>query len=94
MKAAATAKRNLAQRIERFLDAAGDRPLTQWESDLLCSAMALLKTGQHRVGEDVLMQVERPDVYCSEKARAAAANVPALTVAEVRSNLAGLLAEE
>lgn len=94
LKAQQTARRNLAQRVERFLDGAADRPLTQWETDLLCRVLALLKTGHYRVGEDVMMQVERPDLYCSEKARAAAASVPALTVAEVRANLAGLLADE
>lgn len=94
LKAQQTARRNLAQRIERFLDGAGDRPLTQWETELVCRVLALLKTGQHRVGEDVMMQVERPDLYCSDKARAAAANVPAMTVAEVRANLAGVSADE
>lgn len=94
LKAQQTARRNLAQRMERFLDGAGDRPLTQWETDLLCRVLALLKTGQHRVGEDVMIEVERPDLYCSDKALAAVASGPALTVAEVRAQLAGALAEE
>lgn len=93
-KAQQTARRNLAQRMERFLDGAGDRTLTQWETDLLCRVLALLKTHQYRVGEDVMLQVERPDLYCSGKARASVANVSALTVAEVRAQLAGLLADE
>lgn len=94
LKAQQTARRNLVQRMERFLDGAGDRLLTQWETDLLCRVLALLKTRQYRVGEDVMLEVERPDLYCSEKARAAVAQGPALTVAEMRANLAGVLAEE
>ena len=94
IKAQQTARRNLAQRMERFLDGAGDRALTPWETDLLCRVLALLQTGQHRVGEDVMLQVERPDIYCTDKARVSVANVSALTVAEVRAQLAAVLVEE
>lgn len=94
MKAAETARRNLSQRMERFLVTveSDGKPLGPWETDLLCSVLAHLTNGQFRIGEDVMLQVERADLYCSPKALANVANGPTLTVAEVRANLAKTLA--
>ncbi len=95
MKAAETARRNLAQRLERYLVTAESdgTPIGPWETDLLCSVLAHLTTGQYRAGEDVMLHVERPDLYRSPKALASVANSPTLTVAEVRTNLTKVLAE-
>ena len=88
--AIATARRNLAQRMERFLGSVESeaRPLTQWETDLLCQALAHLENSYFRVGEDVMLYVERADLYWSPKARADVAAGPTPTVAEVLANLA------
>ena len=95
-KAAETARRNLVQRMERFLvTSESDRtPIGPWETNLLCRVLAHLQTGQFRAGEDAMLQVESPDLYRSPKALASVANSPTLTVAQVRANLAEVLAEQ
>ena len=91
--AIATARRNLAQRMERYLEAAerDGKSLGPWETDLLCRVVALLETGGYRMGEDVMLYVERPDLYCTPKVLADVADGPMLTAGEVRANLAKVL---
>lgn len=61
------------------------------ETDLLCSVLAHLQTEQFQVAEDVMLQVERADLYRPPKALANIAESPTLTIAEMRANLAGVL---
>ncbi|MGQ3299686.1 hypothetical protein [Reyranella sp.] len=87
----ATARRNLAQRMERFLVTVGerDKPLGPWETDLLCQVLVHLGQGSFWLGEDVMLRVERPDLY---RTYADVADGPTLTVAGVRAKLAKVLA--
>lgn len=89
LEAAAAAKRNLAQRIERFLEIVEREkmPLGPWETNMLCKALACLETGTYRLGEEVMLHVERGEVYRKPEAVAALADAPILTVAEQRANL-------
>lgn len=91
--ATAMARRDLVQRMERFLETVRQeaRPLNAWETDLIRRVLANLETGYFRSGEDVMLQVERPDLYCSEKALETVAGGPTLTVAEVRASVVKVL---
>lgn len=93
LKAAATAKRNLAQRIERFLETAEQEkiPLGPWETDMLCKALVCLEKGSYRIGEEAMLHIERGDVYRKPEAVAALADAPTLTIAEQRANLMRVL---
>ncbi len=89
--ATAASRRNLVQRIERFLGAVDweARSLDTWETDLIRRAIAKLQASDFVTGEYVMIKVERRDLYRSE--RAAAANGPTLTTDDVRASLARVL---
>jgi len=61
-----TARRNLAQRIERFLreqEAMPTPTLTGWQVDQALAAIELLEADRFAVGEHVIMKAERPDLW-------------------------------
>lgn len=51
----ATARRNLAQRVERFLAARRDGILTAGEATNIAAALACLESGRYPDGEDAVM---------------------------------------
>ena len=55
----ATARRNLAQRIERFLAARRESVLTAGEATNITSALAFLERGRYPDGEDAVMLAEK-----------------------------------
>jgi len=54
-----TARRNLAQRIERFLAAKRDGILTAGEATNIAVALACLENGRYADGEDAMMLAEK-----------------------------------
>jgi hypothetical protein len=61
-----TARRNLAQRIERLLRPQDGRPaptLTDWQADQVLAAIEAAEEERFAVGERVMMKVERPDLW-------------------------------
>ncbi len=90
-----SARRALTQRLQRFLDAVEkeDRALGPWETDRLSRIMGCLEVGYYRVGMDLLIETERPDLYRTPKDVADVAHLRVLTVAKLRSNLAKVLAK-
>jgi hypothetical protein len=55
----ATARRNLAQRIERFLAARRETILTAGEATNITAALAFLESGRYPKGEDAMMLAEK-----------------------------------
>jgi len=55
----ATARRNLAQRIERFLAAKRESTLTAGEATNIAPALACLESGRHPDGEYAMMLAEK-----------------------------------
>ena len=55
----ATARRNLAQRIERFLAAKRESVLTAGEATNITAALAFLESGRYADGEDAMMLAEK-----------------------------------
>lgn len=95
MKAPAQeAQRDLVRRLDIYLNCTENQGhvFGPWETDLLCRVIAHLATGNFRIGEDVMLHVERPDLYCSAKALATVEKGPTLTIAEVRAGVAQALA--
>jgi hypothetical protein len=94
--ASAAARRDLVQRIERFLDTVDKeaRTLDAWETDLIGRVVTELEAGNFRMGDDVMLQVERPDLYRSPKAVAAVGSGLTLTANDVRSIVAKVLKGE
>ena len=61
-----TARRNLAQRLERFLreqEAMTTPTLTGWQADQVLAAIELLEAGRFAEGEHVITKAERPDLW-------------------------------
>lgn len=61
-----TSRRNLAQRIERFLrdqEAMPTPTLTGWQADQVLAAIELLEADRFAEGEHVIMKAERPDLW-------------------------------
>lgn len=59
--ARATARRNLAYRIDRFLREQDGKPaITGWQADRLLVAMHMLEAGRCPEGEDVMRDAEKP----------------------------------
>jgi len=54
----ATARRNLAQRVERFLVAKRESVLTAGEATNVAAALACLESGRYPDGEDAMMLAE------------------------------------
>lgn len=52
-----SAQRNLRGRIDRF------KATTEWQERKIEDAKECLETGRYRLGEDFMMQAERPDLY-------------------------------
>ena len=79
-------KLNLARRIESYLDAVEreGQDLGPWETEILARVFALLEIHYHTACEDVMYQLEHPDLHGTEKARAAFASGPTLSIAEQR----------
>jgi len=86
-------KLNLARRIESYLDAVEreGQDLGPWETEILARVFAFLETHYHTACEDLMCQLERPDLHGTAKARAAFASGPTLSNAEQRRNLARVL---
>ena len=59
MASIATARRNLAQRLERFLAAKRESVLTAGEATNITAALACLKSGRYPDGEDPVMLAEK-----------------------------------
>ena len=55
----ATARRNLAQRVERFLAAKRESVLTAGEATNIAAALACLESGRYPDGEDAMMLAEK-----------------------------------
>jgi hypothetical protein len=55
----ATARRNLAQRLERFLAAKRESVLTAGEATNIAAALACLESGRYPDGEDAMMLAEK-----------------------------------
>lgn len=55
-----TARRNLAQRIERFLRA---HALTDWQADQLLVAIECLEAGEFASGERIMMYVDKARIF-------------------------------
>lgn len=91
VKAVATARRNLAQRIQRFLDALDreKRGLTAWEADQLATALRYLGSGAYREGEEAMLRTERAEAFEPAGYQPKRADVP-----DFRAELLRLLAEE
>jgi len=59
-------RRNLAQRIERFLceqEAMPTPTLTGWQADQVLAAIELLEAGRFAEAEHVITKAERPDLW-------------------------------
>lgn len=80
----ATGRRNLAQRIERFLAAKRDGVLTAGEATNITAALDCLESGRHPDGEGAAMHAEKGWPPRGEAGRA----VPVEVLA---ARLAGLL---
>jgi len=80
----ATARRNLAQRVERFLAAKRESVLTAGEATNIAAALACLERGRYPDGEDAMMLAEKDWPPRGELGKA----VPLEVLAE---RLAGLL---
>ena len=80
----ATARRNLTQRIERFLAAKRESVLTAGEATNIAAALACLESGRYPDGEDAMMLAEKDWPPRGEVGKA----VPVDILAE---RLAGLL---
>jgi hypothetical protein len=72
LKAMATARRNLAQRIGRFLDGLDreKRAPTVWECSCLDDALLLLESESYPAGEAAMMRAEKSDVFGTPDAAA------------------------
>jgi len=57
--AIATARRDLAQRLERFLAAKRESVLTAGEATNVAAALACLESGRYPDGEDAMMLAEK-----------------------------------
>ncbi len=63
-KAMATARRNLAQRIERFWKLhEGKGDVSVWQTDQALRAIELLRAGEYPDGETAMMHAEMPDAF-------------------------------
>jgi hypothetical protein len=61
-----TARRNLAQRIERFLreqEAMSTPTLTGWQADQVLAAIELLEADRFAEAEHVITKAERPELW-------------------------------
>ena len=67
VQAMATARRNVVERIARFLnDLERDRrEPSHWEGDQGRHALAALERQNYPAGEDAMMRAERPDIFRS-----------------------------
>jgi hypothetical protein len=95
--AMATARRNVVERITRFLDdlERDGREPGHWQGDQVRHALAALERGNYPAGEDAMMRAERPDLFRSAilaNRRAMLSEVP--TLANLRANLARLQADD
>lgn len=62
----ATGRRNLAQRIDRFLRAQEALPsptLTGWQGDQVLAAIELLESEQFSDGEHIMLRAEKPLIF-------------------------------
>ena len=96
VQAMATARRNVAERIARFLDDVerDGRELSHWEGDHVRYALAALERRYYPAGEDAMMRAERPDLFRSSNLanrRAMSSEAPML--ADLRARLARLQAD-
>ena len=95
--AMATARRNVVERIARFLDdlKRDGREPGHWQGDQVRHALAALERGNYPAGEDAMMRAERPDLLRSAilaNRRAMLSEVP--TLANLRASLARLQADD
>jgi hypothetical protein len=95
--AMATARRNVVERIARFLDdlERDGREPGHWQGDQVRHALAALERGNYSAGEDAMMRAERPDLFRSAilaNRRAMLSEVP--TLANLRASLARLRADD
>lgn len=95
--AAATARRNLAQRIERLIKAmetAGREP-TPWEAHYTMIALQFLEAERYPDGEWIALRAEREDIF---NAPVSPSPLPedanTATTAELRARLTSLYGEE
>src|SRR5476649_546881 len=89
-----TAQRNLAWRIERFLDGLDrdGRAPSLWETWCLEDALLLLESMSYAGGEQAMMQVEKADIFGTPKALALIAPTAQLrSVSELRQRLVDVL---
>jgi len=96
--AMATARRNVVERIARFLDdlERDGREPGHWQGDQVRHALAALERGNYPAGEDAMMRAERPDLFRSSvlanRRAARLSEVP--TLANLRASLARLQADD
>jgi hypothetical protein len=97
LKAITTARRNLAQRIARFLGQLDrdTRAPTVWECWCLENALVLLESASYPAGEDAMMRAEKPDVFGTADAIGRIATAPQIRpVLELRNRLSTILKAE
>jgi hypothetical protein len=91
------AQRNLARRVERFLDGidGANRGPDQWEVHHVLNALGLMTLGDFHEGEHAMMLAEREAPQRSgHHAAAAAASTEAATLTQLREHLAKALSGE
>jgi hypothetical protein len=69
-------------------------PLDPWQSDMLARALAHLQTGNYALATDVAFRVCRPQLYRTSAALIAFSGGPTVTIAEVRTELQRVLADQ
>jgi hypothetical protein len=79
----ATARRNLAQRIERLLTTKRERFLTAGEATNIAAALACLESGRYADGEDAVMLAEKDWPPRGEVGKATTIEVLAERLAEL-----------
>jgi hypothetical protein len=91
------AQRNLARRIERFLDGieGADRGPDKWEVHHVLNALGLMTLGDFHEGEHAMMLAERePPHRAGHHAVAADASTETATLKQLRERLAQALTGE
>ena len=91
------AQRNLARRIERFLDGieGADRGPDRWEVHHVLNALGLMTLGDFHEGEHAMLLAERePSQRGGHHAEAATASTETATLPQLRERLAQALTGE